>query len=136
MGMADVQTSSPMNSDTWMRLLDIYSPNTCGDVTMWGTAALGETKKRTLGRARHSAASRAYMAAARRHDTDRARVAVPCERRDRCRDCPDARVDSGVRRDILDVYLGTTASPAFGATVIGTWFESAHSQQERTTGAS
>jgi hypothetical protein len=32
----------------WMRLLDIYSPSTCGDVTMWGSAPYGETKKRTL----------------------------------------------------------------------------------------
>jgi len=31
-----------------MRLLDIYSPTTCSEVTMWGSAGYGETKKRTL----------------------------------------------------------------------------------------
>ena len=44
----DVQNILTHEFGHWLRLLDIYSPATCGDVTMWGSAAFGETKKRTL----------------------------------------------------------------------------------------
>jgi hypothetical protein len=46
--MADVQNILTHEFGHWMRLLDIYSPSTCSEVTMWGTAPLGEIKKRTL----------------------------------------------------------------------------------------
>jgi hypothetical protein len=44
----DVQNIATHEFGHWMRLLDIYSPSTCGEVTMWGSAGFGETKKRTL----------------------------------------------------------------------------------------
>jgi hypothetical protein len=47
-GKEDVQNIITHEFGHWMRLLDIYSPSTCSDVTMWGSAAYGETKKRTL----------------------------------------------------------------------------------------
>src|SRR3954469_25752139 len=49
--MAGVQNILTHEFGRWMRLLDIYSPSTCGEVTMWGSAAYGETKKRTLDQA-------------------------------------------------------------------------------------
>ena len=45
---ADVQNIITHEFGHWMRLLDIYAPSTCSDVTMWGSAPNGETKKRTL----------------------------------------------------------------------------------------
>ena len=45
---ADVQNILTHQFGHWMRLLDIYSPTTCSEVTMWGSAVYGETKKRTL----------------------------------------------------------------------------------------
>lgn len=47
-GQADVQNILTHEFGHWLRLSDIYSPSTCETVTMWGTAALGETSKRTL----------------------------------------------------------------------------------------
>lgn len=47
-GGADVQNIATHELGHWLRLLDIYSPSTCSEVTMWGYGAYGETKKRTL----------------------------------------------------------------------------------------
>jgi hypothetical protein len=44
----DVQNILTHELGHWMRLLDIYSPATCSEVTMWNAASYGETKKRTL----------------------------------------------------------------------------------------
>jgi hypothetical protein len=44
----DVQNILTHELGHWMRLLDIYSPPTCSEVTMWNSASYGETKKRTL----------------------------------------------------------------------------------------
>jgi hypothetical protein len=44
----DVQNIVTHEFGHWMRLLDIYGPTTCSEVTMWGSAPFGETKKRTL----------------------------------------------------------------------------------------
>jgi hypothetical protein len=49
--MADVQNILTHEFGHWMRLLDIYSPTSCSEVTMWGSASFGETKKRTLDQA-------------------------------------------------------------------------------------
>ena len=45
---ADVQNILTHEFGHWLRLGDIYSPATCSAVTMWGSAAYGETNKRTL----------------------------------------------------------------------------------------
>jgi hypothetical protein len=47
-GEMDVQSIATHEFGHWLRLLDIYTPSSCADVTMWGSAASGETKKRTL----------------------------------------------------------------------------------------
>ena len=45
---ADVQNILTHEFGHWLTLNDLYSPAACSEVTMWGYAGLGETKKRTI----------------------------------------------------------------------------------------
>jgi hypothetical protein len=103
-----------------MRLLDIYSPNTCGDVTMWGTAALGETKKRTLDQADISGFESIYGGSGGGTTLTAPVLLSPANGASGVATTPTLAWSPASGATSYDVYLGTTASPAFGATVTGT----------------
>jgi fibronectin type 3 domain-containing protein len=46
--MADVQNIMTHEFGHWLHLSDVYSPSTCGAVTMWGSSPFGDTSKRSL----------------------------------------------------------------------------------------
>jgi len=86
-----------------MRLLDIYSPTTCSEVTMWGSAGYGETKKRTLEQADIDGFISLYGGYRwwRQHNFDGAVADFACERSDWNFGHANPDVDRGHQRHIL-----------------------------------
>lgn len=118
----DVQNIVTHEFGHWMRLLDIYSPSTCSEVTMWGSAAYGETKKRTLEQPDIDGFLSLYSAGGS------TTVGVPAL-------LSPANGATGVAATSAlswtaasnaasyDVYLGTSASPGLVATLTGTTYQ-------------
>jgi hypothetical protein len=119
----DVQNIITHEFGHWLRLLDIYSPATCGDVTMWGSAAFGETKKRTLEQPDIDGFLTLYT---RTPATVGAPVlASPANGATGVAAGAALSWTAAANATSYDVYLGTTASPALVATVTGTSFQPA-----------
>jgi len=101
--IADVQNILTHEFGHWMRLLDIYSPTTCSEVTMWGSAGYGETKKRTLEQADIDGFISLYGGYRwwRQHNFDGAVADFACERSDWNFGHANPDVDRGHQRHIL-----------------------------------
>jgi hypothetical protein len=118
--MADVQNILTHEFGHWMRMADIYSPSTCGEATMWGTAFLGETKKRTLDQADINGLISLYG----RTSTIAAPVlSAPANGGTGVSRTPSLVWGAAAGATSYQVYLGTTASPALVATVTGTSYQ-------------
>lgn len=118
---ADVQNILTHEFGHWMRLLDIYSPSTCSEVTMWGSASFGETKKRTLEQpdidgflSLYAGASTAPGAPVLTSPSNGA-TGVPAT--------PTLSWTASTNATSYDVYFGATSSPAFVTTVTGTSYQ-------------
>jgi hypothetical protein len=120
-GMADVQNIMTHELGHWMRLLDIYSPTTCSDVTMWGTASLGETKKRTLDGADISGFMSLYGGSGTTLGTPI--LSSPANGATGVSATPMLAWTAATNATSYDVYLGNTSSPPLVATGTGTTYQ-------------
>lgn len=116
-GKADVQNILTHEFGHWMRLLDIYSPSTCGEVTMWGSATSGETKKRTLDQADIDGFKSLY--------TDGSTVnapvlTAPANAANNVSTTPTLSWSAVSGATGYDVYFGNSSSPALATSVTGT----------------
>jgi hypothetical protein len=121
----DVQGILTHEFGHWMRLLDIYSPSTCSDVTMWGSATFGETKKRTLEQADVDGFLSLYDGTA---PTPAPAAPVLLSPANGATGVPAAQAlawNAAANATSYDVYLGTSTSPPLVATVSGTTYQPA-----------
>ena len=118
--MADVQNILTHEFGHWMRLLDIYSPTTCGEVTMWGSAAMGETKKRTLEQADLDGFVSLY---GRTAAIGTPVPTSPANGATGVSSTPTLTWTAASSATAYDVYFGTSTSPGFVATVAGTSYQ-------------
>ncbi len=119
--MADVQNILTHEFGHWMRLLDIYSPSACADVTMWGSASYGETKKRTLEQADIDGFLSLYSGAS---TTVAAPVLTsPANGATGVAATPTLSWNAASNATSYDVYFGATPTPALVATVSATSYQ-------------
>ena len=119
--MADLQNIITHEFGHWMRLLDIYSPSACSEVTMWGSATFGETKKRTLEQADVDGFVSLY--GLRIPAVGTPILTVPANGASGVATAPGLVWNAASNATSYDVYVGTTPSPALVATVAGTAFQ-------------
>ena len=116
--MADVQNILTHEFGHWLRLADIYSPSTCSETTMWGSAMLGETKKRTLEQPDINGIVSLYG----RKGTIAAPVLVAPANGATGLATATLTWQAASGATSYNVYFGTSASPALVATVTGTTY--------------
>jgi hypothetical protein len=114
--MADVQNILTHEFGHWLRLLDIYSPSTCGEATMWGTSPLGETKKRTLDQADITGVLSLY---GKSPSIGAPVLASPTNGAAAISRTPTLTWSAGLNATSYDVYFGTSSAPPVVATVTG-----------------
>lgn len=119
--MADVQGILTHEMGHWMRLLDIYSPAACSEVTMWGTASMGETKKRTLERDDIDGFISLYGGTATTLGTPV--LTFPANGATGISGTPTLTWSAASNTSSYDVYLGATPSPGFIGTVTATGYQ-------------
>ena len=120
--MADVQNILTHEFGHWMRLLDIYSPAACGEVTMWGTASLGETKKRTLDQVDIDGFASLYgLGSGTPLGTPG--LSAPANGATGVTAAPVLTWSAATGANSYDVYFGTAASPGLVGNVTGTSFQ-------------
>ncbi len=114
---ADVQNILTHEFGHWLRLGDIYQPTTCSEVTMWGYAALGETKKRSLEQPDIDGIISLYG----QPPSFSAPVLVkPANAATRVSSPTALSWNAVAGATSYDVYFGTTSTPSFAGTVTGT----------------
>jgi hypothetical protein len=114
--MADVQNILTHEFGHWMRLLDIYSPSACGEATMWGTSALGDTKQRTLEQADIDGVFSLYG----KSPSIGAPVLIsPANGALAISRTPTLAWNAALNATSYDVYFGTSSAPPLVATVSG-----------------
>jgi fibronectin type 3 domain-containing protein len=118
-GKADVQNIMTHEFGHWMRLLDIYSPTSCGEVTMWGSATYGETKKRTLEQPDLDGLFALYPGSG---TLAAPALTTPANGATNISLTPSLQWNASNGATGYDVYFGTSASPALAATVTGTTY--------------
>jgi len=106
-----------------MRLLDIYSPSTCSDVTMWGSAAYGETKKRTLEQADIDGFMSLYGGGTTSTTVTAPSLLSPSNGATGVTTTPTLSWSAASNATSYDVYFGTSTSPGLAGTVTGTSFQ-------------
>ncbi len=114
---ADVQNILTHELGHWLRLGDIYQPAACSEVTMWGYAALGETKKRSLEQPDIDGITNLYGQLGSLSGPVLVRpfnAATGVSWPTALNWAPVVGATS------YDVYFGTTATPSLAATVTGT----------------
>ncbi len=125
-GAMDVQNIATHEFGHWMRLLDIYSPSTCGDVTMWGTASNGETKKRTLEQADIDGFLSLYGGSGSSTMVTAPVLVSPANGAAGVSASTTLVWNAATNATSYDVYFGTSVSPPLAATVSGTSFQPAN----------
>ena len=118
--MADVQNILTHEFGHWMRLLDIYSPSTCGEVTMWGSATMGETKKRTLDQADIDGFRSLYGTGSGTTTVGVATLTAPANGATNVSNRPTLSWTAASNATSYDIYFGTTSTPGLVATVSST----------------
>lgn len=124
-GGPDVQNVLTHEFGHWMRLLDIYSPSTCSEVTMWGSAASGETKKRTLEQPDLDGFLSLYSGGGGTPAVGTPALLSPGNGVTGVAATAALSWSAASNAASYDVYLGTTASPAHVATVTGNAYQPA-----------
>jgi hypothetical protein len=120
--MADVQNIVTHEFGHWMRLLDIYSPSTCGEATMWGTSPLGETKQRTLDQADINGFISLY---GKSSSIGAPVLTYPANGAAAIPTTPTLTWNPGTGAASYEVYFGTTSAPPLVATVAATTYKTA-----------
>ena len=120
----DVQNIVTHEFGHWLRLLDIYSPSTCSEVTMWGSAAYGETKKRSLEQPDIDGFLSLYSAGGSTAVGAPALLS-PANGATGVAATSALSWSAASNAASYDVYLGTTSSPGLVATVTGTTYQPA-----------
>lgn len=121
--MVDVQNILTHEFGHWMRLLDIYSPTGCSEVTMWGSAAHGETKKRTLDQADIDGFVGLYGKSASSPTVGAPVLTSPANGATGVSTTAALSWAAASNATAYDLYLGTGTSPGFVATVTGTTYQ-------------
>jgi hypothetical protein len=116
----DVQNILTHEFGHWMRLLDIYSPPTCSEVTMWNSASYGETKKRTLEQADLDGLFSLY--GARVTIPGAPTLISPANGATGVPAAPSLIWNPAANATSYDVYFGQAASPPLAGTVAATTF--------------
>ncbi len=125
-GAFDVQNIATHEFGHWMRLLDIYSPSTCGDVTMWGSAGNGETKKRTLEQADIDGFVSLYGGSGSSTTVTAPVLVSPSNGVTGVSASTTLVWNAASNATSYDVYFGTSVSPPLAANVTGTSLQPAN----------
>jgi hypothetical protein len=121
---ADVQDIVTHELGHWMRLLDIYSPANCADVTMWGSAGYGETKKRTLEQPDVDGVLSLYRGGTATSPTLTApALTLPAYRAMDVSTTPTLAWNASATATSYDVYFGLDSGQPLVATVKGTTYQ-------------
>jgi hypothetical protein len=118
--MADIQNILTHEFGHWLHLADIYDPSTCAEVTMWGTAPLGETKKRTLEQSDIDGLIAIYGKST--SSIAPPVLTSPANGTTSVTRTPTLTWNAVTGATSYQVYFGTTASPSLVATISGTTY--------------